>query len=96
MKKHQFVKVDCNCARRATNFRCKHCGVMEYCGAREIQALDSHRASCGSPDAPDIPPAEKFRAMMGGAIDCLAPDFETWERDRKDAAMALRRDAGVD
>ncbi len=83
MKKHQFVKTDCNCAQRATYFTCKFCGTVEYCSQREIRALDALRAVCTSLEAPDVPPVEKFRTAMGGTFDCLAPDFETWEAEKK-------------
>ena len=93
MKKHQCVKSDCNCVRRATYFKCKHCGTIEYCSQREIQTLDAHRATCTDPAAPEAPPTEKFKSMMGGTFDCLAPDFETWEQEQKDATAATQRGA---
>lgn len=83
MKKHQFVKSDCNCMRKATYFTCKHCGTVEYCGLEEIRTLDAYRAACTGEGAPEATPAEAFKSKMGGGVDCLAPDYETWERDRK-------------
>ena len=83
MKKHQFVKTDCNCPRRATYFTCKHCGVVEYCGKQEIQSLDMHRAACTGKDAPEATPSETFKSRLGGTIDCLAPDYETWDAAQK-------------
>jgi len=78
MKKHQYVKKDCNCRHRATKFVCKHCGAVEQCSYDEIRNLDSYRALCTGDDAPAAPPAEAFKAKIGGGFDCLAPDFETW------------------
>lgn len=83
MKKHQFVKADCNCQRRATFFTCKYCGTIEHCSSEEIRALDAYRATCTDHNAPDAPPAEVFKSKMGGGLDCLAPDYETWARDHK-------------
>ena len=74
MRKHQFVKNDCNCDKRATYYTCVHCGGMEYAGQEEITSLDVFRATCSSPDAPMVQPAEKFKASMGGAFNCLAPE----------------------
>ncbi|MBG0775216.1 MAG: hypothetical protein H0S85_02115 [Desulfovibrionaceae bacterium] len=81
MRKHQFVKTDCECLKRATRFVCKHCGVMEYRSARELKALSAVQAACDHPDAPAVPPREAMRARFGGTIDCLAPDWETYMRD---------------
>lgn len=83
MKKHQFVKADCNCLRRATYFTCKYCGTVEYCSLQEIKTLNLYRATCKSDKAPDASHAEEFKSKFGGTIDCLAPDFETWEKDQK-------------
>ena len=80
MRKHQFVKEDCNCTRRATYFRCKCCGTMEYSSPKYLRVLNSAQAACSSPDAPEVPPVEVFRGMLGGTFDCLAPDFETYLR----------------
>lgn len=85
MKKHQFIKADCNCPRRATYFTCRHCGVMEYCGKQEIQSLDMHRAACTSGEAPEATPSEMFKSRLGGTFDCLAPDYDVWNKDGKDA-----------
>ncbi len=35
------------------------------------------QAECQHPDAPQVPPQERFRAMLGGTLDCLAPDYDT-------------------
>ncbi len=78
MKKHQYVKEDCNCSRRATYFRCKYCGEVEYKSQREVQRLNSTQAKCSSPDAPEAPPQEVFKGMLGGCFDCLASDFSTY------------------
>jgi hypothetical protein len=83
MKKHQFVKSDCNCPRRATFFKCKHCGSLEYCGIEEVRHLDAYRATCTHADAPEASPAESFKSKMGGTIDCLAPDYETWDKEQQ-------------
>lgn len=78
MRKHQFVKVKCDCLKRATNFKCKYCGVLEYKSVREIQTLSRDAAQCDHPGAPVAPPAETFKGMLGGTFDCLAPDYETF------------------
>ncbi|MDR2695299.1 MAG: hypothetical protein LBC79_02845 [Deltaproteobacteria bacterium] len=85
MRKHQFVKEDCNCTRRATYFRCKFCGTMEYISAQELRALNSAQAECASPDAPAASPQEIFRGMLGGTFDCLAPDYATYHRNAASA-----------
>lgn len=79
MRKHQFVKADCNCPRRATYFTCRHCGDVEYGSREEIRRLSAHQATCTSPDAPEASPAETFKSRMGGTFDCLAPDWDTWD-----------------
>ncbi|ADP86027.1 hypothetical protein [Nitratidesulfovibrio vulgaris] len=76
MRKHAFVKVDCNCLRRATNFKCKHCGVMEYRSEREIRNLPLSLARCEDAGAPAPSPEEKLRGMFGGGFDCLATGEE--------------------
>lgn len=83
MKKHQYAKQDCNCLRRATYFVCKHCGAVEFCSVDEVKTMPSSRAFCTSSDAPDVGHAECFKCRLGGTLDCLAPDFETWDRDRR-------------
>ncbi len=75
MRKHQFIKSDCKCERRATYFVCRHCGAVEYAATDELRHLELLRATCTSDEAPLVQPAEKFRASMGGAFDCLAPDY---------------------
>jgi hypothetical protein len=85
MKKHQYVKEDCNCSRRATYFRCKFCGEVEYKSPNEMRTLNSTQASCSSPDAPEVPPQEVFKGLLGGTFDCLAPDFETYMRNNPPA-----------
>jgi len=85
MKKHQFVKEDCNCSRRATYFRCKFCQSVEYKSPQELRTLNSAQAACSSPDAPDVPAQEAFKGMLGGTFDCLASDFETYLRDNQAA-----------
>lgn len=75
MRKHQYVKNDCQCERRATYFTCRHCGAVEYAAPDELRHLDTLRATCTSPEAPLVPPTEKFSASLGGTFDCLAPDW---------------------
>jgi hypothetical protein len=82
MRKHQFVKVKCDCFKRATNFKCKHCGTLEYKSARELRRLCKDAAQCDSPQAPQAPSAESFKGMLGGTFDCLAPDWETHSQDQ--------------
>lgn len=77
MRKHQFIKEKCECPRRATRFICRHCGVLEYLSAREIQKLSLQQARCDHAEAPDMPAKELFKARMGGTVDCLASDWET-------------------
>lgn len=84
MRKHQFVKEDCNCVRKASYFRCKHCGAMEYKSLREIRALGSVQASCSCLEAPQVPPQEVFKGLMGGTFDCLSPDYETYAAAEKE------------
>ena len=79
MRKHQFVKTNCNCLRKATYLTCKFCGTVEYCSFKEAQALSLEQATCESPNAPEVPNAVYFKARMGGSLDCLAPDYETWQ-----------------
>ena len=74
MRKHQFVKADCNCDKRATYYTCAHCGGMEFAGQAEIETLDVFRATCSSPQAPMVSPTEKFKGGMGGTFNCLAPE----------------------
>jgi len=88
MKKHQFVKEDCNCSRRATYFRCKFCQSMEYKSPQEIRALNSAQATCPSPNALAVPAQEAFKGLLGGTFDCLAPDYETYMRDNPSASNA--------
>ena len=76
MRKHEFVKTNCNCLRNATYFKCKYCGAIEYCGIKEIRALTAEQASCPSPDAPEVPKVDGFKCKMGGTLDCLAPDYD--------------------
>ncbi len=80
MRKHQYTKEDCNCSRKATYFRCKFCNEVEYKSMGEIRRLNSTQANCESPQAPEVPPQEVFKGMLGGTFDCLAPDFETFLR----------------
>lgn len=81
MRKHQFIKSDCNCPRRATYFTCRHCGAVEYGGKDEIRRLPAHQATCTSSEAPEAAPAEVFKSRIGGTFDCLAPDWDTWAQD---------------
>ncbi len=74
MRKHQYVKEDCNCSRKATYYRCKFCGELEYKSPRELQRLNSTQASCSSPNAPEVPAHESFKGMLGGTFDCLAQE----------------------
>ena len=77
MRKHQFAKIDCNCTRRATHLKCIFCGVMEYRSLDEARRMSLGQAECPDAAAPQVPPQEKFRAMVGGTLDCLAPDYDT-------------------
>lgn len=81
MRKHQFVKTNCNCLRNATYLKCKFCGTVEYCSTREIRALTMEQATCASPEAPEVPRSEVFKSKLGGTFDCLSPDYETWEKE---------------
>lgn len=81
MRKHAFVKVDCNCLRNATNFKCRHCGVMEYRSEREMRRLPLALARCESDDAPAPTPEEKLRGLFGGVFDCLVTE-EGGDRDK--------------
>jgi len=80
VRKHQFVKTDCNCTRKATHFECKFCGTREYRSAHELTRLTRAQAECESRNAPDAPPKEAFKAALGGTFDCLSPDFETYNQ----------------
>lgn len=77
MRKHQFAKADCKCLRKATYFKCVHCGAMEMLSPDEVRSLDKARAACPAATAPQAAPSEAFRAGFGGRVDCLAPDWET-------------------
>lgn len=77
MRKHQFIKVDCMCQKRASNYICRYCGAMEYAGVRELRHLPQMRARCDSPDAPECSQQERFKSMFGGTFDCLAPDHDS-------------------
>ena len=81
MRKHQFVKTNCNCLRNATYLTCKHCGTIEYCSIREVRMLSGEQAECSSPDAPEVSRGDAFKCKMGGTLDCLAPDYETWQQE---------------
>ncbi|MDL2207587.1 hypothetical protein LJB82_02565 [Desulfovibrio sp. OttesenSCG-928-M16] len=81
MKKHQFVKHDCNCPRRATYFVCKHCGEVEHGSPEDMRCMDAYHATCISAEAPNALPGEVFKSKMGGYIDCLAPDYASWAND---------------
>ncbi len=81
MNKHQFVKENCDCMRRATRFVCKHCGALEYRSERELKRLTLAQAECDDPAAPRLSAKERFKGQMGGAVDCLSPDFETYMKD---------------
>ena len=48
--------------------------------------MNKEQATCTSPDAPDVPPQDAFKGMLGGTFDCLAPDYETYQRDSPEAA----------
>ena len=76
-RKHQFIKEQCDCPRRATRFICRHCKALEYLSPREIRQLSLQQARCDNPAAPEIPATELFRARLGGTVNCLAPDWET-------------------
>jgi hypothetical protein len=83
MRKHQFVKDDCNCTRNATYFRCKFCGDVEYKSPQELRRVNHIQATCSSPDAPEVPPHEAFLGQIGGTFNCLAPDFETYMQNKE-------------
>lgn len=74
MRKHQFVREDCKCTKRATNWICKHCGTREYRSRQEIKRLHAHQAACEHPDAPAASHDERFKGFLGGTFDCLAPE----------------------
>lgn len=74
MRKHEFVKMDCMCQKRATHYVCRHCGAMEYASPQELRHLPTVRARCESPKAPECNPQEQFKSMFGGTYDCLAPE----------------------
>lgn len=74
MRKHQFVKKDCKCARRATNWVCRLCGAPEYGSVQEMHRLVAARARCEHPDAPLASPEERFKGLLGGTFDCLAAE----------------------
>lgn len=81
MRKHQFVKDNCNCTRNATFFRCKFCREVEYKSAKELRRLSTAQATCASLDAPEVSQKEVFMGLIGGTFDCLAPDFETYMQE---------------
>jgi len=54
---------------------------MEYKSQHELRALNAEQAKCPSPNAPAVPPHMAFKGMLGGTFDCLAPDYETYQRD---------------
>lgn len=76
MKKHQFVKVDCDCPHRETLFTCKHCGEMEYASPEQMRRLDAFHAACTGENAPSADLMEILGAQNGGAFDCLAQEQE--------------------
>lgn len=57
---------------------------MEYKSKAEIQTLHINQAECKSPNAPAPSPQEKFKAILGGTFDCLAPDFEDYAKNNPD------------
>ncbi len=82
VKKHQFVKADCACARRASVYTCKYCGTMEYSSLEELRQMQGMKAVCPGEGAPEALPMEVFKERMGGAFDCLAPDYATWTQGK--------------
>ncbi|MDR0827000.1 MAG: hypothetical protein LBN33_03855 [Desulfovibrio sp.] len=80
MKKHQFVKTNCNCLRNATYFVCKYCGSIEYCAKHEIEALPLDMALCSSEEALEVPALDAFKGKLGGTFNCLSPDYETFKQ----------------
>ena len=54
----------------------------------EVRQMSALRATCTGEGAPEVSPVEKFKGSVGGVFDCLAPDFETWERDNKGKATS--------
>jgi hypothetical protein len=83
MRKHQFVKVKCECFKRATNFKCKYCGALEYKSVQEMRRLNKSQAECDHPEAPLVQAQDVFKGLIGGTFDCLAPDFETYAQSEK-------------
>lgn len=76
MKKHQFVKTDCNCRHRETVFKCKYCGEMEYASSEELRHLEELRAACTGGNAPEANPMEVITGRAGNGFDCLSPEYE--------------------
>lgn len=83
MRKHQFYKENCNCLRRASYYKCKFCGTVEYQSSKELKALTKRAAECTSECAPQVKGQEKLKSALGGTIDCLAPDWETYGKDNE-------------
>lgn len=78
MRRHEYVKTDCKCTKRATRMVCKHCGLLEYKSPQELRRLAKDDAACTDPRAPQVPAKEAFKGMMGARFDCLAADWETY------------------
>ena len=76
MKKHQFVKANCDCHHRVTVFTCKYCGEMEYASIDEIQHMGAIEATCTGEEAPIADPVEVFLQYKGGTFNCLSPDYD--------------------
>lgn len=82
MRKHQFVKVDCLCKKKATQFVCNYCGVVEYRSKDEVTRMSKMQAKCDHANAPEADPQEQFKSMLGGNFNCLSPDYETYNQEK--------------
>lgn len=74
MRKHEYIKENCGCAKRATAYVCRFCGSRIHRSEREVRALSKLEAWCEHPDAPLASAQESFKSMLGGTFDCLAPN----------------------
>ena len=74
MKKHEFVKMNCECTRRTSVYTCKHCGEMEYASPEQLRSLELLKAACTGSGAPEISALEALRGKLDGTFDCLSPD----------------------
>ncbi len=79
MRKHEFIKEDCKCFRKATYYVCKHCKTRIYRSRNEVSRLPRNEAMCFSPDAPLADPQESFKGFLGGTFDCTSKDEDAAE-----------------